>query len=131
MANDKKQEEQEKGFVIKDKRFSAPKEDSQVKEEYKRDEAPPQESVHQEDSLPEVNFVGFLLSLSTSVLIQLGVIEDPISKKANKNLPLAKQTIDLIGLLKDKTKGNLTPEEEKMTEQILYDLRMWYVKASE
>ena len=131
MANDKKQEEQDKGFVIKDRRFTAQKEDSQVKEQHKREEAPPQESIHQEDSLPEVNFVGFLLSLSTSALIQLGVIEDPISKKADKNLPLAKQTIDLIGVLKDKTKGNLTPEEERFIEHLLYDLRMRYVKASE
>jgi hypothetical protein len=47
-----------------------------------------------------------------------------------KNLPLAKQTIDLIGMLKEKTKGNLNAEEEKIIEYILYDLRMRYVKAA-
>ena len=67
--------------------------------------------------------------MSTSVLIQLGEIEDPINQQSAKNLPLAKQTIDLIGMLKEKTKGNLTPDEEKVVENILYDLRMRYVKA--
>jgi hypothetical protein len=68
--------------------------------------------------------------LSTSALIQLGEVQDPFTEKTAKNLPLAKQTIDLIGMLKEKTKGNLTPEEGKMIEYILYDLRMRYVKAS-
>jgi hypothetical protein len=68
--------------------------------------------------------------LSTSVLIQLGEIQDPVTQQLAKNLPLAKQTIDLIGMLKEKTKGNLNPEEEKFIEHILYDLRMRYIKAA-
>ena len=60
----------------------------------------------------------------------MGEIEDPFTQKLVKNLPLAKQTIDLIGMLKEKTKGNLTPEEEKIMEYVLYDLRMRYVKAA-
>jgi len=60
----------------------------------------------------------------------LGEIQDPFTKKSTKNLPLAKQTIDLISMLKEKTKGNLSPEEEKVTEYVLYDLRMRYVKAA-
>jgi hypothetical protein len=74
--------------------------------------------------------MNFMLSLSTSALIQLGEIPDPITKQPVKELTLAKQTIDLIGMLQEKTKGNLTPEEEKMLEYILYDLRMRYVKAA-
>jgi len=83
-----------------------------------------------EGPLPEINFANLILSLSTSALIQLGEIEDPFTQKESKNLPVAKQTIDLIGMLKEKTKGNLTPEEEKFIEQILFDLRMRYVKAA-
>jgi len=60
----------------------------------------------------------------------LGEIQDPTNKQVTKNLPLAKQTIDLIGILREKTKGNLTPEEEKFLETILFDLRMRYVKAT-
>jgi hypothetical protein len=70
-----------------------------------------------------------LFSLSTSALIQLGEIQDPMSKQTEKNLPLAKQTIDLIGMLKEKTKGNLTSDEEKLMENMLYDLKLRYVKA--
>jgi hypothetical protein len=133
MGNDKKSEEQEKGFVIRDKRFSAPKEEkgeSQIKEEPKIEKAPEQGASAQQGPLPEIDFTNFILSLSTSALIQLGEIQDPFTQKSEKNLPLAKQTINLIGTLKEKTKGNLSPEEEKVVEHILYDLRMRYVKAA-
>jgi hypothetical protein len=60
----------------------------------------------------------------------LGEIQDPLTQQQAKNLPLAKQTIDLIGMLKEKTKGNLTPDEERLIESALYDLRMRYVKAA-
>ena len=133
MGNDKRDEEKEKGFVVKDKRFSAKKEDeeeSKIKEEAKAEEPPREEGSAQEEPLPEIDFTHFMFSLSTSALIQLGEIEDPFTQKLVKNLPLAKQTIDLIGLLKEKTKGNLTPDEEKVMQYLLYDLRMRYVKST-
>jgi hypothetical protein len=133
MGNDKKSEEQEKGFVIRDKRFSAPKEEKeepQIKEEPKIGGTPEQDASAQQGPLPEIDFTNFVLSLSTSALIQLGEIQDPFTQESAKNLPLAKQTIDLIGMLKEKTKGNLSPEEEKVIEYVLYDLRMRYVKAA-
>jgi hypothetical protein len=133
MGNDKRDEEKEKGFVVKDKRFSAKKEDeeeSKIKEEEKAEEPPGEEGSAQEGPLPEIDFTHFMFSLSTSALIQLGEIEDPFTQKLVKNLPLAKQTIDLIGLLKEKTKGNLTPDEEKVMQYLLYDLRMRYVKSA-
>lgn len=133
MANRKNNEEKEKGFVVKDKRFSAKKEgerNSRAEEEKKGEEVSKTGTPEQDVPLPEINFINFLFSLSTSALIQLGEIEDPISNKIDKNLPLAKQTIDLIGMLQEKTKGNLTPNEEKMMENILYDLRIRYVKAN-
>ena len=133
MGNEKKDEEQEKAFVVKDKRFSAKKEEkgeSQIKEEGKIVGTSQEDISVQEEPLPEVDFTNFIFSLSTSVLIQLGEIQDPFTQKSAKNLPLAKQTIDLIGMLKEKTKGNLTPEEERVIEYVLYDLRMRYVKAA-
>jgi len=131
MTEDKKDEGQEKGFVVRDKRFSARKEaegESQVKEGG-RIEEPSKEDMKQEVPLPEISFINLIFSLSTSVLIQLGEIQDPVTQQLAKNLPLGKQTIDLIGMLKEKTKGNLTSDEEKVLENILYDLRMRYVKA--
>ena len=133
MGSDKEKEEQEKSFTVRDKRFSATKEaevDSKVKEEKKETESQGAGSSEQQVELPEINFVNFLFSISTSALIQMGEIEDPISQQTVRNLPLAKQTIDLIGMLEEKTKGNLTPDEAKLIENILFDLRMRYVKAT-
>ena len=133
MGNDKKNGEGEKGFVVKDKRFSAKKEEGPEphgKEETGPTKASGEDTFTQEGPLPEIDFTHFVFSISTSALIQLGEVQDPFTQKTAKNLPLAKQTIDLIGMLKEKTKGNLSPEEEKLIESILYDLRMRYVKAS-
>ena len=132
MVEEKKEEVQEKGFVIKDKRFSAKKEaegESQAKEERRREEPAKEDVSKQGAPLPEISFTSLIFSFSTSALIQLGEIQDPVTQQLGKNLPLAKQTIDLIGMLKEKTKGNLTSDEEKVLENILYDLRMRYVKA--
>jgi hypothetical protein len=131
MGNDK-EEEREKGFIVKDKRFTAKKEeDSQSKEEVKREEVPTkEEGSDKEGTLPEITFASFVFSLSTSALVQLGEIQDPMTKQFSKHFALAKQTIDLIAMLRDKTKGNLTPDEERLIETILYDLRMRYVKAA-
>ena len=126
-------EEEEKGFVVRDRRFAAQKEEAEQaapKKEEQREESKGEDASGQEIPLPEINFTNFLLSISTSALFQLGEIPDPTTKQSVKELPLAKQTIDLIGMLKEKTKGNLTPEEEKLMEYILYDLRMKYVKAT-
>ena len=123
--------EDEKGFVVKDRRFSAKKETEEAPQpkEEKREESPHEASTEREATLPEITFASLLFSLSTSALIQLGEIQDPVSKQSVKNLPLAKQTIDLIGMLQEKTKGNLTSDEEKFMENMLYDLKMRYVKA--
>jgi hypothetical protein len=133
MGNDKRDGEEEKSFVVRDKRFSAKKEEKgepQNREEEKIEETPGGDASAQEGPLPEIDFTSFIFSLSTSALIQLGEIQDPFTQKLVRNLPLAKQTIDLIGMLKEKTKGNLTPEEERVIEYVLYDMRMRYVKAA-
>jgi len=81
--------------------------------------------------LPEMNFPMFIISLSQSAFIHLGEVADPISNEKRKDLPMAKQTIDILGMLQEKTKGNLTKEEENFLESILYDLRMRYVKETQ
>jgi hypothetical protein len=132
MSEDEKDEGQEKGFVVRDKRFSVKKEaeeESLAKEKEKVDE-PIKKDKGQESPLPEISFTNLLFSLSTSALIQLGEIQDPVTQQSSKNIPLAKQTIDLLGMLREKTKGNLTADEEKFLESILYDLRMRYVRAA-
>ena len=80
--------------------------------------------------LPEINFATFVVSLNASALLHLGAIEDPATGQANKNLPMARQTIDILCMLEQKTAGNLTKDEENLLKNILYDLRIIYVKES-
>jgi len=79
-------------------------------------------------TLPEINFSSFIISLSSSTLFLLGDIPDPTTNQTQRNLPLAKQTIDILGLLKEKTIGNLARDETQLLESLLYDLRMRYVE---
>lgn len=83
-----------------------------------------------DDSLPSVDFATFILSLSHSALMHLGDAPDPETGSVERNLPLARQTIDLIAMLEEKTKGNLVGEEERLIAQILFDLRMRFVEQS-
>ena len=63
-------------------------------------------------------------------MIHLGVVADPMTGEQNKDLAIAKQTIDMLAMLQEKTKGNLTNEESQLMESMLYDLRMRYVAES-
>lgn len=81
-----------------------------------------------DEKLPEINFINFIISLSTSAVMNFGEIPDPITNEKKKNINLAKQTIDLLGMLKEKTKGNLTKEEESVIDDVLYNLRLKYIQ---
>ena len=83
----------------------------------------------QSESLPEINFSTFVISLSTQALMHLGEISNPMSGKIEADVPVAKQMIDILGILQDKTRGNLDTGEERLLEDILFDLRMKYVEA--
>ena len=80
--------------------------------------------------LPEITFSSFILSLSSSALFHFGEIADPLTNKKQKNIELAKQTIDILGLLEKKTAGNLEKDEDVLLENLLYDLRMRYVNET-
>lgn len=81
---------------------------------------------------PEVpiDFTTFILSLSSSAAFHLGLAPHPESDRCCENLPMAKQTIDILGVLQEKTKGNLSGEEERMLGEVIYNLRMAYVDAA-
>lgn len=83
-----------------------------------------------EEALPSIDFATFILSLNHSALVHLGEAPDLESGKREAQLPLARQTIDLIAMLEDKTKGNLSGDEERLIAQILFDLRMRYVEQT-
>lgn len=82
------------------------------------------------NDLPPLDFSTFILSLSTSVLMNLGLVENPVTGKTEKEPAVARQTIDLITLLKEKTRGNLSDEETKLVDDVLHELRLWYVKVT-
>ena len=83
------------------------------------------------NELNQVNFSTFVLSLASAAFIEMGVIEDPQTKTKKKDLSSAKQHIDLLQMLQEKTRGNLDDEERGLLERILRDLRLQFVKASE
>ena len=144
--------EEEKGFVVKDRRvFTDEEKEAEAKndktqahpstdeeapsqpasEKTRESEAPePSESDASEEQpqFPEINFPTFVVSLNASALLHLGAIEDPTTGQKTRNLPMAKQTIDILSMLEEKTAGNLNNEEKNLLKNILYDLRLMYVK---
>ena len=80
--------------------------------------------------LPAIDFLTFVVSMSHSALLHLGDAPDPSTGTHEKNLPLARQTIDLLAMLQDKTRGNLSGDEERVLSQAIYDLRMRFVEVT-
>jgi hypothetical protein len=83
------------------------------------------------DDLPHIDFATFVVSLSHSGFVHLGDMADPGGAQLAPNLPLARQTIDLLALLEEKTRGNLTGEEERLLSASLHDLRIRFVEVSQ
>lgn len=79
---------------------------------------------------PRIDFTTFLVSLGSSAFVHLGDAPHPETGKPEVNLPLAHQTIDLLALLREKTRGNCTPEEDQVFETLLTDLRLRYVEKT-
>ena len=144
--------EEEKGFVVKDRRiFTGEGKEAEAKDENTRTQSPADEEARsqpatektrepeapepsdtdaseEQPQFPEINFPTFIISLNASALLHLGAIEDPTTGQKTKNLPMAKQTIDILSMLEEKTAGNLDNEEKNLLKNILYELRLMYVK---
>jgi hypothetical protein len=86
----------------------------------------PQEGIPQGGT----DFSTLVITLSTSALLYLGEIPDPETNAPAVNLPLARHSIDILSMLREKTKGNLTPQESQILDGFLYDLRMKFVARS-
>lgn len=151
---EREEEEKSRGFKVEDRRrFSA---EGELKPEHQASqppepgagakEAPPQGERPRGERLqaaqppqaagrapgaePEINFTAFVVSLSTQVLMHLGEIPDPLTNQRARDLPAAQHMIDILGMLQDKTRGNLDPDEEGLLRSILFDLRMKYVETA-
>jgi hypothetical protein len=139
-------EEKPRGFTVTDRRSfgdsGEPREGEgaaappgqaapgQAASEAPAEREPPQAPAGRADRLPPVDFPTFVLSLGSSALMHMGEVENPTSGVAEKNLPMAKHSIDILSMLQEKTKGNLSPPEAELLENLLYDLRLQYVEAT-
>ncbi len=79
--------------------------------------------------LPPADFATLVLSLGSSAVAYMGEAPTGDDKKKSRNLPMAKHAIDLLSVLQEKTKGNLSGEEQQILESLLFDLRLRYVEA--
>ncbi len=152
MADDK----EDKGFTVVDKRIDASEEETESAEassgasdnsekaaspegpEPRVPKGPSQEETDQareafeerREAPTQVDLATFLLSLHTSALIHLGVIPNPMINEKEVDLPLARQNIDLLEMLQEKTRGNRTEDEDRLLDHILYELRMAYIEIA-
>ena len=139
MANEEEKQAEGKGFTVQDRRRFSPETGDARADAPEVSSAAAQakpggektESAGQtgQEPLPEINFSAFVISLSTQALMHLGEIANPISEKVEVDVPVAKQMIDILAMLRDKTRGNLNASEDRLMEDILFDLRMKYVEA--
>jgi Domain of unknown function (DUF1844) len=140
MASEEGKQQESKGFTVQDKRrFSpdtgearkdAPEETGTTVRAAEQHDQPAENTRDTENEpLPEINFSTFVIGLSTQALMHLGEIGNPITGKVETDVSVAKQMIDILGMLKDKTRGNLNASEDRLMEDILFDLRMKYVEA--
>ena len=118
------------GFVIKDKRSSQISEDDATfpdDQETKGQEEQTNSSKEKETEPFQVDFSTFVMSLTSSAFYHLGDMPDPSTGKKEVNLPAVQQTIDMLIMLREKTKGNLKEDEKKLLEQLVYELQVKYV----
>jgi len=149
--SEKEEKEESKGFKVQDRRrFSA---EGELKPEFQDEGEPaapppgeaPRASSRPSESQPapgagfggdagepgpEMTFASFIVGLSAQTLVHLGEVPDPVSGETRRDLTGAQQLIDLLGILQEKTRGNLDAGESSMLETILFDLRMKYVELA-
>ncbi len=142
------EEEQKRGFRVTDRRRfagvgaqSRPEERDEAEAEEQSsassrpEQTPPQPQAKGETAesgriRPEISFSTFIMGLSTQTLMNLGEIPSPIDGQKKQDLDAAKELIDLLGILRDKTAGNLDANEQELLDGMLCDLRMRYVEVA-
>jgi len=125
MGDEKKEEKKSYTFLDKrglDQGGEAPRETTKF-------DTQPQEGKNRGGPAPTIDFTTLVMSFASAALVSMGRVPDPAVGTVQKNLVIAQQNIDIIHLLHEKTKGNLTADEERLMDQVLYELRMSYVEA--
>ncbi len=127
MGDEKKEEK--KSYTFLDKR-GLDQGVAESPQETTKFDPQPQEGKDQRGSAPAIDFTTLVMSFASAALVSMGRVPDPAVGTVQKNLVIAQQNIDIIHLLHEKTKGNLTADEERLMDQVLYELRMSYVDAT-
>lgn len=137
---DEEGKQEGKGFTVQDRRRFSP-DTGEARNEAPEESRGGAESASQSEPkvdpaadsaqtpLPEINFSTFVIGLSTQALMNLGEFANPLTGNVESDVAVAKQMIDILGMLKEKTAGNLNASENRLMEDILFDLRMKYVEA--
>ncbi len=127
------------GFTVKDKR--AFREDGEIRketippEQLKRDQADPFKVVNDTarpeevppGTGPKIDFPSYILSYYTQGLVLLGEVPNPYTNKKEEDVEAARHTVDILEMLQEKTKGNLSQEEGQLLDSVLYELRMKFM----
>lgn len=127
------EEVEEQGFVVRDRRGRSAPEEAPVQKtepEGKSESVASSPSTESAPPIPPLSFSSFVFSLGTSSLMLMGESFDPQQPAPPVNLPQAKEIIDILSMLEEKTKGNLSSEEASVLGDMLYTLRMKYVSAT-
>ena len=118
------------GFVIKDNRSSQISEDNAafLDDQETKDQEKQTDIAEKKETEPfQIDFSAFIMSLTSSAFYHLGDMPDPSNGKTETNLPAVQQTIDMLIMLREKTKGNLKEDEIKLIEQLIYESHVKYV----
>ncbi|NQT78845.1 MAG: DUF1844 domain-containing protein [Candidatus Aminicenantes bacterium] len=100
------------------------------KEKSKKSQTKKEPPEEKKGIIPPLDFSSLVLPFYTQALIKLGLVKDPLTDKENEDLELVKRLIDLLDLLKERTKGNLKPEEEKFLDACLHQIRLAYMEKT-
>ncbi len=133
--------ENETGFVVRDKRHSTVEDNTakseptetpkaQAAEEKTEPERAPEQETASASARGPVDFTSFVLGMAQTALFQMGLIQLPGSEQPKKDMPGARQTIDIIAMIEEKTRGNLTDDEKKVINDTLFQLRMAFVEMN-
>jgi len=140
------EKEEQGGFKVTDRRQftlegeireEEPQQPAQAQQPPPKEQQPPQASQEKaasqiplQDSSQAMDFASFLLSLATTGMVHLGEIPEPSTGQKSEDLEGARQMIDILSILKEKTEGNLSGEEAKLLDSLLYELRMKFMSKS-
>jgi len=123
------EEDQKKRYTFTDKRGRPDESGQDRKTELSKTHDEEDARPYLQEGFPEIDFSTLIMSFASAAMVSIGNVPDPVTGQISKNLPLAQQNIAIISLLKEKTKGKLSKEEESLIDSLLYELRLSYVEA--